>query len=150
MNAFFVMLVFLAMQGAPAVAQEPSQAPAGMAEERQGGGSEEHKGKMGLDPNCQAEVKQLCPNVEPGGGRIRKCLQDNEGKLSPTCRQQLQEKRAKMKQRMEEVRTACEADVKRFCPNIEPGGGRLRDCLKSHAKELSPTCAQKMEHRKKP
>jgi hypothetical protein len=140
MNVFFVVFVFVAMQGSLALAQDP-----GVTEERSGGGPEQHKG---LDPNCQAEVKQLCPNVEPGGGRIRKCLQDNEGKLSPTCRQQLQEKRAKMKQRMEEVRTACEADVKRFCPNIEPGGGRLRDCLKSHVKELSPTCAQKMEHKK--
>jgi hypothetical protein len=30
-------------------------------------------------------------SIRPGGGRIKKCIQDNETKLSPACREAAQE-----------------------------------------------------------
>ena len=39
----------------------------------------------------------------------------------------------------------CEADIKKFCPDVRPGGGRIQACLKEHAKELSPECAAQYE-----
>jgi cysteine rich repeat protein len=146
MKALLIAIALIVLQTLAASAQELSP-PEGAGAPQ---GEMKHEGRDGLDPNCKAELKQLCPGAEPGGGRIKKCIEANEGKLSAGCRQKLQEKRAHMKQRMQEMRAACEADVKRLCPNVEPGGGRVRDCLKSHQNELSPTCAQKMEHRKKP
>jgi hypothetical protein len=98
-----------------------------------------------IPQNCLVEIKQLCQGVKPGGGRMRKCIQDNEGKLSPTCRQQVQERRERAKGRMQEVKAACEGDVKRFCPNLQAGGGRIRGCLKEHSQELSAACAQAIE-----
>ena len=38
------------------------------------------------------------------------------------------------------VREACRADIARFCGDVKPGGGRIRECLKAHAKELSDGC----------
>jgi len=35
---------------------------------------------------CQADVKALCPNVAPGGGRIMECLKNQGDKVSSTCR----------------------------------------------------------------
>jgi hypothetical protein len=36
----------------------------------------------------------------------------------------------------------CRQDIEKFCPGIQPGGGRYRDCLQQHASELSPACQQ--------
>ncbi len=38
---------------------------------------------------CAADYKALCPNVQPGGGRIIACLKDNAGKLSEGCQKAL-------------------------------------------------------------
>jgi hypothetical protein len=38
--------------------------------------------------------------------------------------------------------TYCKADIERLCAGIEPGGGRLLQCLKGHKEEMSVGCAQ--------
>lgn len=35
---------------------------------------------------CKADYQRLCRGVQPGGGRIIKCLQDQGDKLTPACR----------------------------------------------------------------
>jgi hypothetical protein len=35
---------------------------------------------------------------------------------------------------------ACMSDVKSLCGSIQPGGGRIRDCMKEHRTQLSNTC----------
>ncbi len=35
---------------------------------------------------CAADVQKLCANIQPGGGRIAKCMRDNVDKLSQPCR----------------------------------------------------------------
>lgn len=39
-----------------------------------------------------------------------------------------------------QLRAACEADVRRICAGVEPGGGRIRECLKERHEQLSPAC----------
>jgi hypothetical protein len=111
------------------------------------------EGQGGLEPNCRAELKQLCGAIEPGSGRIKKCLKENESKLSTGCRQQFQEKKGRMKEQMKarrhELREACEADVQRLCGNVQRGEGRIVNCLKEHKTELSESCAQSMEKGKR-
>lgn len=38
------------------------------------------------------------------------------------------------------VREACRTDVERLCKDVKPGEGRIRECLKTHATELSDGC----------
>jgi len=35
---------------------------------------------------------------------------------------------------------ACLNDIKTLCASVQPGGGRMRDCMREHQAELSITC----------
>jgi len=35
---------------------------------------------------------------------------------------------------------ACMNDIKSLCGSIQPGGGRIRDCMKDHRMQLSIAC----------
>lgn len=39
---------------------------------------------------------------------------------------------------------ACHADVQKFCKGVQPGGGRIAACLKTHESELSPECKERI------
>lgn len=47
----------------------------------------------------------------------------------------------------EMIKQACGDDVKRFCQEVKPGGGRIVQCLEEHAKDLSQDCSKLMEKR---
>lgn len=48
-------------------------------------------------------------------------------------------------QEMADIETYCMSDIKRVCPGIEPGGGRILKCLKANKKEMSVGCAQALQ-----
>ena len=39
-----------------------------------------------------------------------------------------------------ELSGACLKDAKAQCAGVEPGGGKIKECLKSHIKDLSDEC----------
>jgi hypothetical protein len=39
-----------------------------------------------------SDVEQFCTGMRPGGGRLLKCLKQNEAKLSEGCRSAMQPK----------------------------------------------------------
>ncbi len=39
----------------------------------------------------------------------------------------------------------CKPDIERLCAGIQPGGGRLLQCLKAHPKEISVGCGQALQ-----
>jgi hypothetical protein len=41
--------------------------------------------------------------------------------------------------------THCKADAKRLCPGVQPGGGRLAECLKAHGDEVSIGCGKELK-----
>lgn len=46
------------------------------------------------------------------------------------------------------MRGACRADMKKFCKDVQPGGGRLAMCLKQHESELSTGCRERIAEAK--
>ncbi len=92
-------------------------------------------------PPCAEDLASFCKDVKPGGGRIISCLMKHEGKLSPVCKNKLQE----LREKIDEVKQACTADIEKFCRGIEPGEGRIARCFEEHAPELSPACAEKLD-----
>jgi Cysteine rich repeat len=39
----------------------------------------------------------------------------------------------------------CKADARRLCAGVQPGGGRLAQCLKAHENEVSIGCAKELK-----
>ena len=40
---------------------------------------------------------------------------------------------------------ACKADAARICPGIEPGGGKIIQCLKQHQNDVTIGCAKELK-----
>ena len=40
------------------------------------------------------------------------------------------------------VVSACTGDAQRLCGNVQPGGGRIAQCLRSHWGQVSPGCSE--------
>ena len=49
---------------------------------------------LGIDSECRAALEKLCQGIEPGSGRLRKCYDEKQGTLTPSCRQQVQENKS--------------------------------------------------------
>ena len=49
---------------------------------------------------------------------------------------------APSQQAMKDVRAACETDAKKLCAGVQPGGGRILQCLGQHKTEVSDACKQ--------
>ena len=47
------------------------------------------------------------------------------------------------------LRTYCKADVERLCANVEPGGGRIKECLMAQKDSISVGCAKALQEMKK-
>ena len=43
------------------------------------------------------------------------------------------------------LRQACRGDVRALCAGIQPGGGRILQCLRDHADKLSDGCKQALQ-----
>ncbi len=92
---------------------------------------------------CAADIAKFCKDVQPGEGRIVKCLKEHENELSTACRERQQEVKAKGKG----MQQACRGDVEQFCKDVQPGGGRIIKCLKEHEAQLSAGCKEQMGQR---
>ena len=82
---------------------------------------------------CAADVQKLCSGLEPGDGRIAKCLHQNEAQLSDGCKSALGA--------MKTGFMACRADARRLCADAGRDRAARLACLKDHQSELSPDCA---------
>ena len=102
---------------------------------------------MPLDPRaiqvaklrCEAEVEQLCPEASDASGR-RQCLEKRAPQLSAPCQLQMRERLVRWKEERSQFKLACQADIRRFCPDVRLGGGQTLQCLQRHVQELSDGC----------
>jgi hypothetical protein len=85
---------------------------------------------------CEKDMAKICKNIEPGDGRILRCLTLSKEDLRPTCKKQL----AQIEKAVEEVQDACADDYAIFCSSVLPGQGRIAACLEKNQKTLTPKC----------
>jgi hypothetical protein len=94
---------------------------------------------------CSEELTQLCAEVTPGEGRLLACLYAHGDKLSGQCELALYDAAARLERAISAityVASECRADLETHCANVEEGEGRVAQCLKDHASDLSPGCDQ--------
>ena len=106
---------------------------------------EEAHEHRGLSLSCKMELKQLCSDVQPGEGRLKRCYRERESQLSLPCQQQVEEQAALKRVAQERVTVLCTADVRKFCADTKLGRGRLYQCLEDHYRELSQDCYQALD-----
>jgi len=94
---------------------------------------------------CKIEIEKYCSQVTPGQGRILACLYAHEDKLSAKCEYALYDAAVQLERAvaaLSYVANECNADLEKYCESIEPGKGRLLDCLDKHDKQVSKRCRQ--------
>ena len=85
---------------------------------------------------CEKDIAKFCKSIEPGDGRILRCLKLKEENLTPLCKKQL----TRIEKAVEEVQNACADDYAIFCSSLLPGQGRIAACLEKSEKILTPKC----------
>jgi hypothetical protein len=56
---------------------------------------------------------------------------------------------SQLDQELEMLRAYCKPDIERLCPNVPPGGGRIKECLMQQKMQLSVGCAKALQKLKK-
>jgi hypothetical protein len=85
---------------------------------------------------CAADLKQLCPEVKPGEGRLKACVKEHFGQLSAPCQTALIANVT--------ITKSCKADAEQKCRGIQPGGGHIQTCMKDHFAELTKDCQESL------
>ena len=92
---------------------------------------------------CKTEIATYCKDVKPGEARILACLYAYEDKLSGKCEYALYDAAARLERAVTAltyVAKECEADLQANCSNVQPGEGRLLQCLEKNNDKLSQRC----------
>jgi hypothetical protein len=94
---------------------------------------------------CKVEIEKYCAQVTPGEGRVLACLYAHGDKLSAKCEFALYDAAVQLERAVAAltfVANECDEDLDKYCGSIEPGEGRLLECIEKHDKQVSERCKQ--------
>ena len=110
-----------------------------------GGASAQQKLAEQVVKGCDKEIKTYCQDVTQGEGRVLACLYARGDKLSGQCEYALYDAAVQLERAVNALAylaNECRDDLKSFCSGIEPGGGRLVQCLDKNSAKVSSRCKQ--------
>jgi hypothetical protein len=96
---------------------------------------------------CNTELTTYCSQVTPGENRQLACIYAHGDKLSGQCEKALYDAAAALERAINTiayVASQCRADIESKCATIQPGQGRIAQCLADNKSSLSPPCTQAM------
>ncbi|MGY4574382.1 hypothetical protein GPL21_08465 [Bradyrhizobium pachyrhizi] len=149
-------------EAAPATAKPAAEAAAPKA-----AGAPSSAQVSAIRSACRSDYPKVCAGVPTGGASALQCLEKNKGKLSPACEKAVAAagggaaapaagaagtaapaaapavialRPLRPREELLVLRSACGADVRSICGGVQPGGGRIVQCLATNAGSLSPAC----------
>jgi hypothetical protein len=102
---------------------------------------------------CGQALQKFCGDLDPGQGRIKKCLQDHEAELPPACKARVAADRAadeggaKRKSAAAGFHEVCDDDIQTLCPDLK--GAELARCMNENRASFSDDCKAFLERLKK-
>ena len=132
----------------PGVPRQSLQRSTGIEESSRGtAGSgdvaaQDSRARQIAEVRCDAHVQEFCPDSLTGDER-RRCVTQRMRQLDQSCQQIVRQRMMRWKA-ADGYRSACAADIKRICPTVEPGEGRILVCLQEHEQDLSEACYQSL------
>jgi hypothetical protein len=97
---------------------------------------------------CNTELYTYCKDVTPGDGRELACIYAHEDKLSGRCENALYDSAQQLENAVAALAylaAECDADIEKHCSNVEPGEGRIMDCMEPYKKTVSKRCQKAMQ-----
>jgi len=101
---------------------------------------------LDMSPACSHDLEHHCVHAMVSREEAVKCLVQRETHLKLGCtastlgirpREDAEKKKARGF-----VESPCNADVRRLCAGVSPGGGRVLTCLESQLESLSDRCSE--------
>jgi hypothetical protein len=92
---------------------------------------------------CEADEKLLCPGLQHNSRKSFMCLMACEANLSNSCALGIVEAAMTLEAGMMAIDhsiKACEADADKFCLEVQPGNGRIVQCLVKNEANLAEQC----------
>jgi len=99
------------------------------------------KNKSKVSASCQKAVAAVSGGGAPAaGGAPATAATPSPGAAPATAPAALALRPMRPREVLFVLRSACGGDVRALCPGVEPGGGRIIECLATQAASLSPAC----------
>jgi len=96
---------------------------------------------------CEADLTKFCSTVSPGKGRLLLCMMAHEDRISDTCYETILDVADAVTLTVSSLGRAtevCSDDIDKLCGNVEPGEGRIAQCLIDNKDKLSSACSSEV------
>jgi hypothetical protein len=92
---------------------------------------------------CAADINSFCSKVTPGEGRLALCMLAHEDQVSDGCFATVFDVADNIDLALSNISRAadvCEGEIDKHCAAVEPGEGRIAQCLIDKEAELASAC----------
>ena len=117
-------------------AAEPAAAPAAKEATSSPAKQPTSAQKAAIRSACRSDYPRVCAGVPTGGAPATAATASPAAAAPPA----LVLRPMRPREVLFVMRSACGGDVRALCPGVEPGGGRIIECLATQAASLSPAC----------
>ncbi len=93
--------------------------------------------------DCEKELNSFCSQVTPGEGRLALCMMAHEDKISNSCYTSIFEFVDGVElgvSNLWRAASVCEKDIQINCAEVQPGEGRIAQCLIDKKDAISTPC----------